>query len=319
MSFIKKAPVLIVAWRRPDAVLKVVNAIRQYQPSQVFIACDGPLSQNIRDVELVEKTRSVILSNIDWPCDVYRLFSSTNKGCKYGVSSAINWFFEYVESGIILEDDCVPNSDFFIFCENLLNYFKHDMRVWSISGLNLNPQAPTGFNSYYFSRYTHCWGWATWKDRWQYYDPLIKDWPIIKESSILSNVFDSTRELKYWTSIFDEMYFNSNIDTWDYQWLMRCLVNSGLTVIPRVNLVENIGFDIFATHTKINIKIPQVSEIGHINHTGPVVPCRKSDDYIFRNYYCGDCSNSMRIASLCKLLKISNINSLARKYLNYAS
>ena len=119
--------------------------------------------------------RDFIMQNIDWDCEVETLVSEENLGCKYAVSGAINWFFQHEEMGIILEDDCLPSQSFFWFCEELLKRYKDDMRVWHVSGNNFQNGVVRGDSDYYFSKYNHIWGWATWANRWRHYDVEMSD------------------------------------------------------------------------------------------------------------------------------------------------
>lgn len=179
------------------------------------------------------------MSHIDWDCKVKTLFRDKNLGCKYAVSSAIAWFFEQVEEGIILEDDCLADPTFFSFCQELLEKYRHDERVMMISGDNFQfgkNKTPYG---YYFSRYTHIWGWATWRRAWKYYDVRMSLWPETRDSNFLARIL-SPQEASYWNQVFERTYRNE-IETWDYQWTLACWIQSGLTIIPSVNLVRNIG------------------------------------------------------------------------------
>tara|TARA_B100001248_G_C27332324_1_gene432078 strand:+ start:142 stop:1125 length:984 start_codon:yes stop_codon:yes gene_type:complete len=243
-------PILLIAWRRPEKTLRIIEKIKEINALKVYIACDGFDKKDNRYESNIINTRKILKEKIDWDCEKKYLFSKYNQGCKYAVSNAINWFFENEKEGIILEDDCLPHIDFFIFCEELLKKYRTDDRIWSITGQNIQKGKFFGENSYYFSKYSHCWGWATWKRCWEKYDSEIKNWPEFKEAKMIENLFASKREINYWKRIFDNIYFHSKPDTWDYQWTYACLVNSGLTIIPNKNLIENIGFDEEATHTK---------------------------------------------------------------------
>ena len=242
-------PVLLIAWRRPQTLRQLINAIRPIAPTRLFVACDGPNPNRPGEAEKVAATRDLIEQEIDWPCQIEKLYSDVNQGCRLGVSRAITWFFERVEEGIILEDDCVPDQDFFSYCQTLLERYRFDTRVWCISGNNFQDGIWRGDASYYFSHYNHCWGWASWRRCWQHYDVDIKEWPKLKRSSFLKTIFPNYSERLYWSRIWDGIYFNSSPDTWDYQWTFICLVNGGLTALPNKNLVNNIGFGPDATHT----------------------------------------------------------------------
>jgi hypothetical protein len=226
----------------------VIASIRTYAPDQMYVACDGPNPQREGEQEKVNETRRVIDSEIDWPCDVHRRYSETNQGCKVGVSNAISWFFENVEEGIIIEDDCMPHPSFYPYCAQLLERYRHDTRVWSICGNNFQRGVSRGDGSYFFSRYSLIWGWATWRRCWREYDPDLRAWPAFKASAHLEMLFEDPVEREHWIHIWDWMTGNAPLDTWDFQWLFTCISAGGLSAIPNCNLVENIGFGIDSTH-----------------------------------------------------------------------
>jgi hypothetical protein len=238
-------PVLFLIFNRPDTTQQVFNEIRKTQPAQLFVAADGPSKA---DYELCKKTRDII-QQVDWDCKVSTLFRDKNLGCKYAVSSAIDWFFSNVDEGIILEDDCVPDQSFFPFCQELLEKYRDDKRIMMISGANFQFDRKKTENSYYFSRYFHIWGWATWKRAWKLYDRDLKAWPEIREKGYLNNILSQKRLVRYWETIFNAVS-NGSINTWDYQWVFSCWIQGGLSIIPNINMISNIGFDQRSTHTK---------------------------------------------------------------------
>jgi hypothetical protein len=242
-------PVLLLIWRRPHTLRKVIEALRPVAPKQLFVACDGSNPQRPGEEEKVAAVHAVVEHEIDWPCEIVRLYSDTNQGCKLGVSRAISWFFDQVEEGIILEDDCVPHQDFFRYCTTLLQRYRHDTRVWCISGNNFQDGHWRGDGSYYFSHYPCCWGWASWRRCWQHYDAELGQLGTLEKSGLMKAMFQDPLEHRYWQKIWKQLYAKGKPDTWDYQWVFTCMVNHGLTAIPNRNLVTNIGFGEGATHT----------------------------------------------------------------------
>jgi hypothetical protein len=165
------------------------------------------------------------------------------------VSSGIDWVFEQVEEAIILEDDCLPAPGFFRFCQELLERYRYDQRVGMISGNNFQFGNRRGDDSYYFSKYVHIWGWASWRDRWSAsYDVKLEKWPRIRDEGWLVDIAGGKTEAKYWQNIF-ELVYRDKIDTWDYQWVFANWTEGRLNVMPSVNLISNIGFGENATHT----------------------------------------------------------------------
>jgi len=246
MTFQLTTPVAFFIFNRPDTTFKVFEKIREAKPQKLLIIADG--AKFPEEWGECNKARSII-EQIDWNCEVSTNFSEINLGCKLRVSSGLDWVFSEVEEAIILEDDCLPEPSFFGFCQELLEYYRNDTRIMCISGNNFQFGRRRTLDSYYFSAFSHCWGWATWRRAWQYYDLEIKLWEIIKDDYWLRNMFHSYHAIKYWKHIFQEVYSNL-IDTWDYQWFFACCIQSGLTILPNVNLVSNIGFNNDATHTK---------------------------------------------------------------------
>lgn len=254
-------PVLFLLFNRPELTRRVFAAIREARPARLYVAADGPRPDRPGEDALCREAREV-LGQVDWDCQVRTLLRDENHGCKAAVAGAISWFFGHEAEGIILEDDCLPGPDFFPFCAELLARFRHDPRVMTISGNNFQggaaptaPTCPTGpagqscrEYAYYFSRHPHVWGWATWRRAWDLYDPDMALWPEFRDSGRLLDVFGRRVSQAYWTRILDETH-DGRFVTWDYQWMLASWANSGLTVIPRANLVANLGFDARATHT----------------------------------------------------------------------
>ena len=159
-------------------------------------------------------------------------------------------FFQHVNEGIILEDDCIPHPDFFSYCSILLNRYRHDTRIWCISGSNFQDGQWRGDGSYYFSRYNHCWGWASWRRSWQHYDADLSQWTRLYDGGFLRTIFDDSVERHHWKQIWQCLLEKGRPDSWAYRWTFTCLINGALTALPNRNLVENVGFGEDATHTK---------------------------------------------------------------------
>jgi len=242
-------PVVFVIFNRPETTKIVFDAIRQARPSKLLVIADGPRQGVPTDFPKCEETRRII-DNVDWPCEVLKNYADENLGCRKRPISGYDWVFENVEEAIILEDDCVPHPSFFRFCEELLVKYRNDQRIGIISGNNFQFGKTRTQYSYYFSRFTHIWGWATWRRVWANYDANIKLWPEIRDSNWLYDIWGQKDHAKIWTLIFNQVY-NLNIATcWDFQLTFACWINNFTSVIPNVNLVSNIGYGAGATHTK---------------------------------------------------------------------
>jgi len=241
-----RAAVLFLVFNRPETTQQVFDAIRRARPSRLYVAGDGPREDVRSDRDQIALVRS-IATNVDWPCEVSTLFRETNLGCKYAVSGAVSWGFESEDRLIILEDDCLPSSSFFGFCDEMLLRYQADSRVHHIGGTNPLNLSDDRVNSYGFSRYNRIWGWATWKNSWEAFNVEIPLWPEISKSRTLGQLL-GRKEGKKYTKIFEATY-GGHIDTWDYQWFLTRLL-LGQAIFPHVNLVTNIGFGPGATHTK---------------------------------------------------------------------
>jgi hypothetical protein len=280
--------VLFLVFNRLDQTKQVFEAIRQAKPPRLYIAADGARANKQDEVEQVRDIRNFVLQNIDWDCEVKTLFREKNLGCKYAVSSAITWFFDSEEQGIILEDDCLPSQSFFWFCEELLERYKEDLRVWLISGDNFQNGLKRSDDSYYFSKFTHIWGWASWASRWAEYDVEMESFESFSKQNRISSVFSEINEQKYWLSTFDRVY-HKKIDTWDYQWMYTVLSNNGLCVLPNINLISNIGFGDDATHTKslesIDSNIPMFELSVPLKHPYFIVQDVDADAFTFTRFF----------------------------------
>lgn len=277
-----RTPILFIVFNRPDTTIKVFEAIRKVKPSRLYIASDGPRDEKNGEDQRVMQVRKIVTA-IDWPCELKTLFREKNLGCKYGISNGIDWFFKHEEQGIILEDDCLPHQDFFQYCQALLNYYRNSNKVLAISGVNFYNKNKSDYESYYFSKYFHCWGWATWRSSWDLYDREISFWPLWKCSEDWNRRFTDKVEKKYWEKIFDLTY-SKQIDTWDYQFLASLWKKNGLTVIPKKNLVTNIGFGNNASHTTdVTHKFSNfpLKEIGKLIHPKKIKQNHKRDRDLF--------------------------------------
>lgn len=243
-------PVAFFIFNRPNKTEQVFSVIRKIRPTKLMVVADGPRADRLDEDDLCRRARAV-LDDIDWPCEVETCFSDVNMGCKRRLTTGLDWVFERVEEAIILEDDCLPDPSFFRFCSELLERFRENTHIAQISGVNYQCGPKRSSNSYYFSRYNHCWGWATWRRSWLLNDSEMKAWPSFRDSNGLAQVLTKRREIKYWTRILDRVA-SGEIDTWDYQWTLSCWRHQLVTILPNVNLVSNIGFDSGATHTKVS-------------------------------------------------------------------
>jgi hypothetical protein len=234
----------------------------------------------------VALTRAII-DRVDWPCEVKVNFAAGNMGCKQRIASGLSWAFGQVERAIILEDDCLPDLSFFRFSEALLDRYAQNERVMMISGDNFQFGRIRTPHSYYFSKYAHIWGWATWRRAWNKFDLAMRAWPEFRDSGALHAIAGGPKEARYWTRVLNRQYLGE-IDTWDYSWQFSCWQHRGLTAIPKVNLVSNIGFGPAATRTgnsaTCQANLPTES-IEAIHHPPTVARDRAADVFTFENLF----------------------------------
>lgn len=300
-------PVIFLIFRRPDLTACVFELIRQAKPTKLLVVADGP--RNAEEVVLCQQARAVT-ENIDWDCEVLRNYSEINLGCRERVSSGITWAFERVEEAIILEDDCLPHPSFFHYCETLLKFYRHDERIMVVSGNNFQDGQQRTSYSYYFSKYNHCWGWATWRRAWKHWEFNPSKWVEFRDEGLMRSVCDDPYEEKYWTNIFSNLFLEGKPDTWDYPWTFACWSQGGLTALPSINLVSNIGFGNRATHTAGESKFSKmpVEEIATILHPPFVVQHKEADQYTF-DYVFGGIYQRQANSKLDRIrLNLSSLN-----------
>ncbi len=269
-------PIALCTFNRPDCLARVLAVLREVQPTTLLIFGDEPRPGHRTDAGRVKACRRLVLG-IDWDCDVKTLYAEKNLGCRIRVSSGISWAFNHTERLIILEEDCVPHPDFFPYCEELLERYEHDKRVMAVSGNTFEESPPTEF-SYYFSKYPHCWGWATWKRAWGLMDLNLSRWEQLRDTAWLERIADVPEEVEMCREVFDKVRAGE-IDSWAFPWKFSCWVHGGLTALPGRNLVSNIGFGPEATHTKIASPLANMPTfpMGVLQHPETVTRCVAAD------------------------------------------
>ncbi len=280
-------PILFLIFNRPDTTTQVFQQIRAVKPKYLYVAADGPRSNKPGEEELCQQARDVVLNYIDWNCELKTRFQEKNLGCKLAVSSAVTWFFQNVEEGIILEDDCLPDLSFFNFCKTLLEYYRDNYQIMHIGGANFQKGKIRSDGSYYFSKINHVWGWATWKRAWKLYDLNLATFPTFRDNNGIKKYFQNSRLEKFWEKRFTIAYENK-IDTWDIQWQYAMCYNNGLSIIPNYNLVSNIGFGQVGTHTSMSFhplaNIPR-TKLDKIIHPSDMTPNIEADVYSSKIYF----------------------------------
>jgi len=281
-------PVLVIAFNRPELLRQLIDRLRVVKPTWIYLAVDGAREDRPGEEELVQRCRELAQS-IDWPCSVSTLFHDVNVGCGVGVSTAISWFFDHEEAGIILEDDILPDPSFFEFCGELLERYRDDERVFAISGCNFVPSEhqmdPT--QPYRFTNIPHIWGWATWKRSWSNYELDISNWRTrVSARKLWQAVDGSLPGFVYWNSTF-ELLARKQVDTWDGQLVLTALESGQFIASSNVNLIENIGFGPDATHTKEDRPDlrPPVASVAFPLKEVPVIRDKKADAWTRKHHF----------------------------------
>jgi predicted O-linked N-acetylglucosamine transferase (SPINDLY family) len=298
-----KTPVCFIIFNRPDVTQRVFEKIREAKPPKLLVIADGARANKIGEQEKCLAARAII-HQVDWKCEVLTNYSDVNLGCRKRIYTGLDWVFSQVEEAIILEDDCLPDPSFFRFCEELLEEYRHNTKIMLVSGQNLQFGQKRRNYSYYFSRYNHCWGWATWKRAWQYYDDTMELWPLVKNENWLFDILQDEQAFRYWSATFQGMY--EGFDTWDYPWLFACYINQGLSVLPNINLVSNIGFGKEGTHAtdtnSILANIPVEEMQFPLKHPPFVVRDTQGDNFTERTFYSGSLSKTQQTINITELL-----------------
>lgn len=258
---ILKTPILFLVFNRPICTEKVFKAIAAARPSKLYVAADGARTDRIGETDLCAQVRS-IATKVDWECQVETRFQNENLGCREAVSGAIDWFFEHEEEGIILEDDCLPSSYFFEYAAAALARYRNNYKVMHIGGTSYQPMDGPLKTKYYFSNIPHIWGWATWRRAWKCYDRKLSGLREFVVSGKWRELDEDIDICYFWIRCFYSAW-SGKVNTWDYQWWFSVLMNNGLSILPAINLIENIGFSDDATHTKTgnSMALPTAKEI----------------------------------------------------------
>jgi hypothetical protein len=280
-----ETPIAFCIFNRPAVTQRVFEVIARAKPRRLLVIGDGARCDRPDEACLVSQTREIV-ENVSWNCDVQVNYAAQNMGCKKRIASGLDWAFQQSDELIILEDDCLPDLSFFSYCSELLARYRNDDRVMMISGDNFQPKQRT-HNSYYFSRWAHIWGWASWRRAWEHFDMEIATWPLAKANHTLRAAFSSDEEYRDWEPLLDRQHAGE-IDTWDFPWQYACWSNHGLSIIPEKNLISNIGFGRDATHTldpASHLANRPTTAIDELVHPAFVLPNYEADQHTLEQIF----------------------------------
>ncbi|MDX1959878.1 MAG: hypothetical protein SFU98_15005 [Leptospiraceae bacterium] len=289
------SPILFLTFNKPNETMRVLSEIKKSKPVKLYIASDHGRETKQGEMEIVSKLRKDMLNFVDWNCEVKTLYRERNLGCKIGVSSAIDWFFQNEEEGIIIEEDCLPRKGAIEFMEIMLDKYRDNTKVMQVSATSYVSEKFKDQSypySYYFNLFPLIWGWGTWRRSWSKYDLQMKSYPENKANDFLKQYFHNPEIKNGFYKVFDSAY-NNQVNTWDYQWLYTCLVNNSYCVEPKNCLVQNIGFIPEATHTE---KIPEFykhvkfmdMDVTEIKHPELILHSESLVNFTLRVAYVGD-------------------------------
>lgn len=279
-------PVLIIAFNRIETLKQVFEAVRRARPTRLYVAADGPRHSHADDPARTQAVRRVLTEEVDWDCELKTYFRDENVGSRTAVGGAITWFFEHEEMGVILEDDCLPDASFFPYAEEMLLRYRDDPRVMQVNGGSFLEDTDLT-ESYFFSKYPHIWGWATWKESWAAYSLELSDFEDVFNR--MDDIFWTSEEKDFWLRAY-RLVAKGKLDSWDYFWLLSVWRNGGLSAYPTANLVKNIGFSGDAENTKPwkdykGLRHAPLEHIGRLIHPPEVAINPRLDQRDFEEFF----------------------------------
>ncbi len=245
-------PVLLEFFVRHEQFARVFEQIRKVRPLKLFLYQDGPRNGNPDDAEGIRRCRE-IAENIDWPCDVHTYYQENNVGCDPSGFVAQRWFFSNVDMGIVLEDDVVPSISFFKFCEELLEKYKDDTRIQMICGMNNIEICSHTDDSYIFSKSGSVWGWASWS---RVVSERDSNYTWIENRNVVDNLKRQIGE-KHALFLIDKCKKHKESGREHFETIggVDLYLQSRLNIVPKYNLVTNIGIANDTTHGTDDIRI----------------------------------------------------------------
>jgi hypothetical protein len=258
MTAAPDVPVVLFLFNRPETLGRVVDVLRRVQPPLIFTIADGPRPDRPEDAARCRAARAIV-EQFDWPCRVVRNYADTNMGCTARITSGLNWAFQEVAEAIVLEDDVIPDPTFFAWCTRMLDRYRDEPNVMHVSGRNhLGRWTETGAGHCLLRRASVS-GWATWRRAWRHKVPMPGTPDdiarIATNSAIEPLVADNFLMLQ-------ELAVIGKFQSWDTTWELKKALAGGLSVVPSVNLVANIGFGPEATHTKFEGDLRALTPVG---------------------------------------------------------
>lgn len=273
-------PILLIIYNRTEETHNLFQIIRKVAPAQLYVAADGHNPNVADDYRHCLATRCVIKP--EWKCDQHNLFLEEHLGKTQMAYQSINWFFENVEEGIVLFDDTLPHTDFFYFCEQLLEKYRNNEDVMHIAGSNFLKKHMDKKTSYYFSAYSYLWGFATWKRAWRDFDLSLQNISDEEFNANMSLYIKRNKVRKRWTKIFTILK-KHELDYWEFQYNFHIWKKSGFCITPNNNLIQNVGFS--RGKRKVRKLMRGTKPILPLHHPDGIRLNREADQKAYRKVY----------------------------------
>lgn len=230
------APILFIVFNRPENTYKVFESIRKAKPKRLYIVADGPRLSHPEDAAKCAEVRKIV-SHIDWECELFTDFKDENVGVEYNIKKGLDWFFSREKYGMVLEDDCLPNPSFFIFCERLLKKYETDERINLIAGSTNCEKRLSKKYRYFIGDMGSTWGWASWARAFHHFE-----WG---NRYALKDIYAKMLDV-YGADFTDWQYGTirhsyEKEGNWDVEFFVHNLMNNKKSITPAVNLISNIG------------------------------------------------------------------------------
>lgn len=254
--------VALIFFNRPECLKHTFAAIAAAKPSRIYLIQDGPRYNHPEDIDNINKCRRIV-ENINWECDIHKIYSGENLGCGMRVYSGISEAFKNEDKLVIIEDDIVIGKSFLPFCKEMLDRYEKDERIGMISGMNhLGVYKDCPYDFFFSSQGGAIWGWATWGRVWK-----DMDWSLncaddeylnkIIERSMHNNMYAHQVRMNLMEK---RRLFKQNIkqSSWSFQFgFTTCLAQHRLNIVPKVNLISNIGNSSESVHSSKEYQTPR--------------------------------------------------------------
>ena len=187
--------IAIFAFNRPELLHRTLTALAANDladKASVTFFCDGPRREKdepgTRAVrELAKKKQGFAAVEV--------VERPKNMGCAASVIDGLMEMFRLHERVIVIEDDIVTSPHTLRFLsEGLARYADSEnvfnIAAWTPPHIARDLPVDYPYDVYAIPRF-NCWGWASWRDRFQDIDWSVKDYQTFKNSPQLSKAFNA--------------------------------------------------------------------------------------------------------------------------------